>query len=230
MQKTSKILQEKIKYLRNSSLFVELCEGIKNSRLNFSCDPKNLTFSRMKKFYDLIYSVEYHRKRGGLKKDIDFGFNETFLQRLGEAREFYIRNVQLKNKQAVKLVVSSFFKILFESFNDLSVNDKDKTNKLLIFSGHDKIMFNILTVLLNQEERDKVHETIRPFSSYFQLEVEEINKDLFIKAYLDGKLLELRKCSRLNSEQKNGCSMKDFIKVYQKWMETNLIEKCNNRT
>lgn len=184
----------------------------------------------MKKLYDLIYSVEYHRDRGGLLRNIDFGFNKTFLQRLGEAREFFIRIVQLKNKQAVKLVVSTFFKILLHTFNDFLVsprnNTNDKANKLLIFSAHDKIMFNILTALLTQGERKKVHETIRPFSSYLQLKVEEVNNDIFIKAYLDGKLLELRKCTRLNAKKKHGCWFKDFIKIYQKWIESELIEKC----
>ena len=57
-------------------------------------------------------------------------------------------------------------------------------------------MFNILTALLTRKERNKIHETIRPFSSYLQLKVEEVHGDLFIKAYLEGKLLKLSKCSR----------------------------------
>ena len=209
--KKLKIYEDKLNELRNG-LFIKLANEI-NQKWGTKFLAKKMSFKDFSHINDVIYSL----KNNNVMNAPDF--DENIYTEIKYEKAFYIYNLKYSDKEIEKASTSK----IFESFKYF-IEEKKKGNgkiKIVIFSGHDSHMVNIMKAILNKEDIDLNDENIRlPYGSSLIFELREKNGKFFIITKLNDKPLKI-KC-----KIQEKCDLEDFEKILNDNIYMNLDEFC----
>jgi len=233
---------EKLEELR-VDFFPILSQSLKRT-LNIEINPEEMTYSNMKGIYDVIVSCKTH----GIP--VDFRLSHIQFKRLTKERRNFIHNFKLGEPNLIKLATSRFFSILKQFLSEKKKNLMSGEHKhdislveqieistssmhfsditprintnMVLFSGHDTMMSLILNAMITKEEKERLEEVIDlKYGSHIDFELSEEENELFVRIYLNEKLVHLEKC-------KGAIDGKCRLKEFDRFLNERIVEDWEN--
>ena len=235
---------EKLEELR-VTFFPILSQSLKKT-MDIELDPNEMTYSHMKGIYDVIVSCKTH----GIP--VDFRLNQGQFTRLTKERRNFIHNYKLGEPELIKLATSRFFDILKQllsekrknlmserhnhdfslvkqienatSSHPFSAITPNINTNMVLFSGHDTMMILILNAMITKEEKERLADLIDlKYGSHIDFELIEEENELFVRVYLNEKLVHLEKCK---GGMNGKCRLQEFDRFLKERIEEDWENEC----
>jgi hypothetical protein len=185
-------------YKFSKGLLLSMIEEFKN-RMPFLF--KKTKYLRLSKLIKII--IGYVRCVNFLTGRNTFGISEKFIHllRIYVVDKWYSYSLNKINEQYLKISVSKLFEDISNFFEKKSFNME--TKKMILYSGHDTNLINIISNLINHEYLEKLAQDyienkneksfyflVPQFASNILFELHKINKKYYIRLIYNGKTLK----------------------------------------